>query len=114
MHIKKIVKDALVKECWSANGKYNYAPIKHLKTEVFKDGYKRRQFNRFYRNLHKVTDARTYFAYLFRRFDIYVWCGDILYCMNQSFPDVSDDTVKDWILEDKREYQVLFDKFWEN
>lgn len=112
MRTEQIVRLAKTKESWSANHKYNYAPIDYLAEEVFKAGTKRIQFNRFYRNLHKVTDAKTYFAYMFKAFDIYVWSGSLVWGMSQAFPDVSKDTIRDWILENKEEHHIICEKFW--
>ncbi len=112
MTIEQIVKQAKTKESWSVNHRYNYAPIDYLAKEIFRGGTKRKQFNRYYRNLHKVTDAKTFFAYLFSRFDIYVWSASLVWAMSQAFPEVSKETIKEWILENKEEHHIICEKFW--
>ena len=79
MDINKIIQDAKTKEKWSANHQFNYGPIEHLEKEIFNDGHDGIHFNLFYKNVSKVADALTFFAYEFRKYDIYVRITDLFY-----------------------------------
>ena len=111
MTIQQIIKQAKAKESWSVNGKYNYAPIYYLEEQVFKKGTTRTQFNRFYRNVRNVTDAKTYFVFMFKNFDIYVWCSSLVYGMKQTFPEVSISTIKEWVYECAEEHHLIMERY---
>ena len=114
--IDRIAEIAKTKVSYSANGKYNYAPIDYFCSVVFggKNGVQitQRDFSYFYKYLHRITDAKTYFIYEFKNFDIYVRCGSILYVMQRAFPEISKETLKEWILENTEDHHYLCETWW--
>lgn len=107
LDINQIVADAKTKEGWSGNGKYNYAPIKHLAKSIFNDGHDGIHFNLFYTNVSKVTDWETYLAYEFNRFDIRVPITDLFYLMGRTFPSINEDEIVKWVEENKSSQQMI-------
>ena len=108
MDIKKIIADAKTKVGFYVNGKYNYAPIKSLNNQIFKNGdVSRKNFARYYKALPMVTDAKTFFVYEFSRFDIYVSVSSLVYVMGKAFPEISKDTVLKWINEKKEDHHII-------
>ena len=105
--LEKIIDTAKQQESWSANKKYNYGPIEYLKKEVLKNGWTIEKQDLFYRLVHHVTDAKTYFVSIFNRFDIYVYREQIIYHMNMTFPEIEEQTIYQWINETKEDYHVI-------
>ena len=106
-NINQIIKDAKTKEMWSANHQFNYGGIKHLEKEIFNDGHDGIHFNLFYKNVSKVADAMTFFAYEFSKFDIYVRITDLFYIIGRTFPEVNEDQIVKWVELFKRPEQVI-------
>lgn len=107
MDINKIIQDAKAKEKWSANHQFNYGPIEHLEKEIFNDGHDGIHFNLFYKNVSKVTNALTFFAYEFCKFDIYVRVTDLFYVIGRAFPEVNEDQIMRWVNCLKRPEQII-------
>ena len=107
MDINKIIQDAKTKEKWSANHQFNYGPIEHLEKEIFNDGHDGIHFNLFYKNVSKVADALTFFAYEFRKYDIYVRITDLFYVFGRTFPEVNEDTIVKWAEGFKSPEQII-------
>ena len=107
MRLERIINEAKTKECWSVSGKFNYGPIKSFELGIFFNGFSKYKMDVYYKNLRKVTDAKTYFAYEFLRFDIYVNCGHLFYLMGRAFPEIEKETIFEWISELKGKDQVL-------
>ena len=105
--LKKIIDTARQQESWSVSKKYNYGPIKYLEREVFKNGWTKEKQDLFYRFVHRVTDAKTYFVNIFICFDIYVYCGQIIYEMGRTFPEIAEETIYQWINETKEDHHVI-------
>lgn len=105
--IDNIIKVAKTKESWSANRKYNYGPIAHLEREVFADGADDEHFSMFYSNVRNVTDARSFFAREYGRFDIYVRVDDLFYVMERTFPEIPKNVIWGWIAVSRESYQSL-------
>ena len=86
--------------------KYNYGPIKSLENNWFADGWTPSKLETFRKVVRLVTDAKTYFIYLHKAYDIYVRCGQILWEMQQTFPEVSKYTVRQWLKENREDHHV--------
>lgn len=112
MDIEKIVAEARQQEKWSVNKKYNYGPIEYLKQQICFNNLDdsrtiEHRLNLFNVTLGRVTDAKTYFIYCFRAFDVYVCVSDLVHQMKCAFPEVSRETVYKWIIEEKESHHLL-------
>ena len=108
VNFKEIIATAKKCQCWSMNHKYNYGPLDYLKRKVlYKDGWSERNMKLYQKLVRFVTDAHTWFIYNFISYDYYVRCGQLIYEVQQSFPEVSKQTIWQWIKEKKMSHQVL-------
>lgn len=108
VNFKEIIATAKKCQCWSMNHKYNYGPLDYLQREVlYKNGYSERNHKLYQKLVRFVTDAHTWFIYNFISYDYYVRCGQLIYKVQQSFPEVSKQTIWHWIKEEKMSHQVL-------
>lgn len=103
---KEMILIAREKENWSRNHKYNYGPIDSLSRNWFAGGWTRYKHDTFRKVVRLVTDAKTYFIYLLKAYDIYVRCGEIIWEMQQAFPEVSKFTIYQWLKENKEDHHV--------
>lgn len=105
---KKIITEALTKECWSANQKYNYGPIKFLRDKVlYAYGDYKKNFENYEKNIHRVTDAKTFFIYQLCSYDCIVDCTQLVCDMRRTFPKTSFEQVMMWIYEESESHHVL-------
>ena len=96
----------------SINGLYNYAAIEYVQKAIFASYQGRKSFDLFYKTIAQVTDAKTFFAYEFKNADIYVYCDDLKCTINKAFPEVSADTLREWIEQNQEPHHVLINKWW--
>ena len=107
--IDKIIDAAKQQQKWSMNHKWNYGPIDYLKEHIIEHHNGCTEYDRttrmFLDNVHKVTDAETYFVYEHSAFDIYV-DADLMVCkMRKAFPDVSFTQVVEWLNKHEAPHQ---------
>ncbi len=99
--IEEIIATAKTKEKWSANHKFNYGPIDYLNDELVNKpkGLKAtiEGLEEFKANVHRVTDAETYFVWQHCKYDIEVDADMLVVEMRMAFPDVPFKTVCKWI-----------------
>lgn len=106
MDLEKIIETAKQQESWSANHKWNYGPIDYLEKHVVY-AFESIEVGLavFMNNVHRVTDAETYFVYEHKGFDIYV-DADLMVCkMRRAFPDVSFKQVVEWLNKHEEPHQ---------
>ncbi|MBR4276503.1 MAG: hypothetical protein IKQ32_06015 [Prevotella sp.] len=107
-NIIEIIATAKTKESWSVSGKYNYGPIDYFHDKVlYADHNLQENFARFEQHVHEVTDAHTYMVWLFKDYDIYVDCTQIVCSMQRAFPNVSFEQVMAWIEDVYEPHHVL-------
>lgn len=110
MDLEKIIETAKQQEKWSPNHKWNYGPIDYLKAqlvdkhEVFADYLK--GLDVWAENLHRVTDAETYFVWEHSKYDIYVDADLIIVSMQKAFPDVSFKQLVRWLNKHEEKHQI--------
>lgn len=107
MKKKEIILEARKKECWSMNHKYNYGPIDFMFSEWYKGAYSEEKTISFYKFVRLVTDAETFFVWLFKMYDIYVRVGQLYWEFRQAFPEVSKYTIMQWLNEKKEPHHRL-------
>ena len=110
MDLEEIIETARRQENWSVNHKWNYGPIDYLKEHVIEHWKGWAEYERtcdvFMDNVHRVTDAETYFVYEHKSFDIYV-NADLMVCkMRRAFPDVSFMQVVEWLNKHEERHQM--------
>ena len=98
-----IISVAKTKESWSVNHKWNYGPIEYLHdillqdaTTIKKAEQKWRTFNK---NVHRVTDVETFFAWKFKNYDLVVDCGQLYFEVTEAFPGISREQFTKWVGE---------------
>lgn len=109
MDLEKIIETAKQQEKWNVTHEWNYGPIDYLKEHVIEhwSGWAEydRTYDVFMNNVHRVTDAETYFVYEHKSFDIYV-DADLMVCqMRRAFPDVSFKQVVEWLNKHEEPHQ---------
>lgn len=110
--MEKIIEEARKQENWTIGNKFNYGPIKYFQEHVI-DHWKgwaeyERTTDVFMDNVHRVTDAETYFAWEHSAFDIYV-DADLMVCkMRRAFPDVSFMQVVEWLKKHEAPHQYTY------
>lgn len=108
--IREIIQQARTKENWSANKRYNYGPIDYLSQKVMSCSNEigvGKTLSLFYKHVKDVTDAKTFFAYVFKDFDIYVNHSDVVYPVKNAFPDIEIRTIHEWIDEFRQPHHVI-------
>ena len=107
--LEEIIEVAKTKESYNVTHEWNYGPIDYLHDELVNkavglnatiDGLKV-----FKANVHKVTDAETYFVWEHRGFDIIVDADYMVVAMRQAFPGVPFTTVCEWLRKHEEPHQ---------
>ena len=104
MDIEKIIEVAKTKELWSASGNYNYGPMEYFKKEVLngnvldengKISWKKHEslFDLYEKNVHRVTDWKTFLTREYGNFDVYVDVTELICTMNRTFPETSQRSI---------------------
>lgn len=104
MELEEIIEVAKTKENWSASGKYNYAPIRFFEHEVMNQNMLDEKgkfslkkfdeaFDRYEKNVHRVTDWKTFLTLEYCKFDIRVDVTALICTMKRTFPETSQRSI---------------------
>ena len=104
-NLEEIIAVAKTKEKWSASGKYNYGPIDYLKEQIFSQSclnekglfsLKKHEamFDEYEKNIHRVTDWKTFLTYEYIKFDITVDVTELICTMARTFPETKNNQRK--------------------
>ena len=109
--LEEIIEVAKTKEKWTVGHVFNYGPIDYLRDHVVDNhadskfvGYIKTLWV-FWKNVHKVTDAETYFVWEHCKYDIYVDGNEMVVAMRRAFPDVPFKTVCEWLTKHEEPHQ---------
>jgi hypothetical protein len=103
--LDEIIAVAKTKEKWSASGKYNYGPIDYLEENILNQScidekglfslkkYKA-LFDEYEKNVHRVTDWKTFLTYEYIKFDITVDVTELICTMARTFPETRNNQRK--------------------
>ena len=116
-NLNEIIAVAKTKEDWSVNHKWNYGPIEYLKEHIVSNDANtkfadfEKSYDKFWDNVHRVTDAETYFVYEHKSFDIYVDERRMVCIMRRTFPGVSINQVLKWLRKHTESHQIIVSPF---
>lgn len=110
--LEEIIEVAKTKESWCIGHKFNYGPIDYLYKQVVdnnansKFGDYMKSLEVFEQNVHRVTDAETYFAWEHCKYDLVVRSDYLILDMRRAFPEVPFLTVCEWLRKHEGEQQT--------
>lgn len=111
MNLEQIIAEAKLQEKWTVNHNFNYGPIDYLKEKVVDNNASSTWKNYiasldvYEKNVHKVTDAETFFVYEHCKYDIYVDADYMVCIMRRCFPEVSFKQVCEWLKKHEEPHQ---------